>query len=124
MSRLLTTIHINIGLLYSELSLLLGTIAFFHSVLFRLELSTIGPLVLFGDGHFYNSLVTAHGLIIVFGFIMPVTMGGFMNLITPILLYAPDMIFPRMNNMSMWVFGGGGVLLVLGVFTEDGIASG
>jgi len=72
MARLLTTVHINIGMLYFEFSLLLGGLAFFHSALFRMELSSIGPLVLFGDGHFYNSLVTAHGLIIVFGFIINV----------------------------------------------------
>jgi len=117
-------VHANIGILYSEFSFILGAAAFFQSLIFRAELSTLGPFVLFGDGHFYNGLVTAHGLVIVFGFIMPIAMGGVINFLVPILLFAPDMVFPRMNNLSLWVFVGGVCLLVVGFFSRGGIAGG
>ena len=70
MTRFFTLVHLNIGVLYFEVASLLGVLAGLQSLVFRLELSSLGSVVLLGDGHFYNCLVTAHGLIIVFGFII------------------------------------------------------
>jgi heme/copper-type cytochrome/quinol oxidase subunit 1 len=36
----------------------------------------------------------------IFAFIMPVVLGGFLNYYGPVMAGFPDMIFPRMNNMS------------------------
>ena len=42
----------------------------------RTDLALIGVGVLFGDYQMYNVLITAHGLVMIFGFIMPVVLGG------------------------------------------------
>jgi len=65
--------------LYLVVSLFCGFIGFIYSLLIRFELSVFGVFILFGDYQFYNVLITAHGLIMIFGFIMPVVLGGFIN---------------------------------------------
>ena len=57
----------------------------------------------------------------VFMFAMPV-FTGFANCIMPLQIGAPDMAFPRLNALSLWLFLGGGFLLCLGFFTNDGAA--
>ena len=43
-----------------------------------------------------------HGLIMVFGAIMPAFV-GFANWQIPMMIGAPDMAFARMNNWSFWL---------------------
>jgi len=63
-------------------------------------LLSLGVSVLFGDYQFYNCIITAHGLLMIFAFIMPVVLGGFVNYWLPVLFGCPDMVFPRLNNLS------------------------
>ena len=60
------------------------------------------PGLQFVDPEFFNQLTTMHGLIMVFGAIMPAFV-GFANWQIPMMIGAPDMAFARMNNWSFWL---------------------
>ena len=69
----------------------------------------------------YNQFVTLHGLIMVFGAIMPAFV-GFANWMVPLQIGASDMAFARMNNFSFWLLPPAAVLLVGAFFTGGGAA--
>ena len=60
---------------------------------------------------FFNQLTTMHGLIMVFGAIMPAFV-GFANWMVPLQIGASDMAFARMNNFSFWLLPVAAVMLV------------
>lgn len=77
-----------------------GIVATVFSIIMRIELTAPGAQILAGNSHLYNVIITAHGLLMLFWFLMPILMGGFGNWFVPLLIGAPDMAFPRLNNIS------------------------
>ena len=59
-----------------------------------------------------------------FGFIMPVTTGGFANYFIPILLSLPDMVFPRLNMSSFFIYVVAGLMILVSSYIEEGIGTG
>ncbi len=121
MRWLTTTNHKDIGTLYLWFAFIMllsgGTLA----LLIRAELFQPGLQVVNPD--FFNQLTTLHGLIMVFGAIMPAFV-GFANWQVPMMIGAPDMAFPRMNNWSFWLLPVAAGLLISSFFVPGGASSG
>ena len=95
-----TTNHKDIGTLYLWTALIMFFVAGGMALLIRVELFQPGHRLM--DPDFYNQMVTFHGLIMVFGVIMP-AFAGLANWQIPMMIGAPDMALPRLNNWSFWL---------------------
>ncbi len=96
-----TTDHKKIGIMY-------GYTAFFgflfggvEALLIRLQLAQ--PNNDFLSAAEYNSMMTMHGVVMVFLFVMPMA-AAFFNYLLPLMVGARDVAFPRMNALSYWIF--------------------
>ena len=113
----MSTNHKDIGILYLITSALVGFIAVAFTVYMRMELMEPGVQYMClneageaaarlasggtdchaPNGHLWNVLVTAHGILMMFFVVIPALFGGFGNYFMPLQIGAPDMAFPRMN---------------------------
>ena len=116
-----STNHKDIGTMYLWFSFIMlfagGTMA----LLIRAELFQPGLQIV--QPEFFNQLTTLHGLIMVFGVIMPGFV-GFANWQVPMMIGAPDMAFPRMNNWSFWLLPVAGTMLLGSFFVPGGASAG
>ena len=126
----MSTNHKDIGILYIFTAAALGIISVGFTMFMRLELMNPGVQYMCMEGlaaaectpngHLWNVLVTAHGILMMFFIVIPLLFGGFGNYFMPLMIGAPDMAFPRMNNLSFWLFFAGAMLAVLSVFMPGG----
>jgi len=111
-SWLLTGDHKRIGIMY------LVTISFFFALgsmfagAIRLELTS--PDGLFLESETYNKIFSAHGIVMVFFFLVPAVPAIFGNFLVPIMIGAKDVAFPRLNLMSYYMFLTAGILFLIG----------
>lgn len=95
-----TTNHKDIGTLYLFLALFMFFVGGSMALVIRAELFEPGHR--FVDPNFFNSMTTLHGLIMLFGVVMP-AFTGLANWQIPMMIGAPDMALPRLNNWSFWI---------------------
>ena len=72
------------------------------ATIIRLEMAYPGVGILAGDNAQYLSIVTAHGVIMVFFMAMPMLFGFFGNFLLPTQMGVHDVAFPRMNSAAFW----------------------
>ena len=118
---LFTTNHKDIGTMYLWFSFAMFMIAGLFALVIRAELFQPGLQIV--DPNFFNMMTTLHGLVMVFGAIMPAFV-GLANWQVPLMIGAPDMALPRMNNWSFWILPFAGILLLAPMFVGGNFASG
>jgi cytochrome c oxidase subunit 1 len=110
-SWLTTHDHKRIAILFA-----LGVSAFFFiggiaATLIRLELATpAGDLV---SNAAYDKLFTAHGVIMVWLFLIPSIPSVFGNFLIPLMIGARDLAFPRLNLTSWYLYMLGGAIVLV-----------
>jgi cytochrome c oxidase subunit I len=117
---LFTTNHKDIGTLYLWFSAIMFFAGGTMALLIRAELFMPGLQLVQPD--FFNQLTTLHGLVMIFGAIMPAFV-GFANWQVPLMIGAPDMAFARMNNWSFWLLPPAALLLLGSFLVPGGAAS-
>ncbi|MCH8536150.1 MAG: cytochrome c oxidase subunit I [Alkalimonas sp.] len=114
---LFTTNHKDIGSMYLIFALVMFFIGGAMAMVIRLEL--FQPGLQFVDPQFFNQMTTVHGLIMVFGAVMP-AFTGLANWMIPMMIGAPDMALPRMNNWSFWILPFAFLILLMTLFMPGG----
>jgi cytochrome c oxidase subunit 1 len=114
---LYTTNHKDIGSLYLWFSFSMFLLGGAFALVIRAEL--FQPGLQFIEPAFFNQMTTMHGLIMVFGAVMPAFV-GLANWLIPMMIGAPDMALPRMNNWSFWLLPFAFSIMVSTMFMEGG----
>ncbi|NCX87844.1 MAG: cytochrome c oxidase subunit I, partial [Betaproteobacteria bacterium] len=114
---LYATNHKDIGTMYLWFSFVMLLSGGVLALTLRVELFQPGIQIV--QPEFFNQLTTMHGLIMVFGAIMPAFV-GFANWQVPLMIGASDMAFARMNNFSFWLLPPAALLLVGSFFVPGG----
>jgi len=112
-----TTNHKDIGTMYLIFSFIMFLSGGVMALTIRAELFQPGLQIV--QPEFFNQLTTMHGLVMVFGAIMPAFV-GFANWMLPLMIGASDMAFARMNNWSFWLLPVAAILLIGSFFVPGG----
>ncbi|ARU28330.1 cytochrome c oxidase subunit I [Cellvibrio sp. PSBB006] len=114
---LYTTNHKDIGSMYLWFSFAMFLLGGVFALVIRAELFQPGLQIV--DPNFFNQMTTMHGLVMVFGAVMPAFV-GLANWMVPMMIGAPDMALPRMNNWSFWILPFAFAMLTSTLFMEGG----
>jgi len=120
-SWLTTHDHKRIAVLYAvsiTLFFFLGGVA---AAVIRLQLATPNGTLVTPDS--YNKLFTAHGIIMVWLFLIPSIPSVLGNFLVPMMIGARDLAFPRLNLASWYLYITGGII-VLWALLAGGVDTG
>lgn len=91
--------HKVIGIQYGLTSIFVLLVGGLFAILFRIELAQ--PAMQFLSNEQYNTLFSAHGIVMIVGILLGV--GAMINYLVPLMIGASDMAFPRLNAFSYWI---------------------
>jgi cytochrome c oxidase subunit I len=114
-SWLLTGDHKRIAILYLisiSFFFLLGGVA---AALIRVEL--LSPTGVWLETDTYNKVFSAHGILMIFFFLIPSIPAVFGNFFLPMMIGARDLAFPRLNLLSWYVYVLAGILMIVAMLT-------
>ena len=109
-----------IGIQYGITSIVVLLVGGILALIFRLELSWPGLQFLTVES--YNTIFSAHGIIMIASILLGV--GAMINYLAPMMIGASDMAFPRLNAFSYWVSIPSAVLIMAGMVIGDGWETG
>ena len=107
-----------IGIQYTCVATAIALVGLALSLLMRLQLAF--PNLSLLDASVYYQFITMHGMIMVVFFLTALFLGGFGNLLIPLMCGARDMVFPYVNMLSFWVFVLAVLVLVASFFVPGG----
>jgi cytochrome o ubiquinol oxidase subunit 1 len=114
-----TVDHKRIGIMYVILALVMLLRGFSDAIMMRAQ-----QAIAFGGSegylpqHHYDQIFTAHGVIMIFFFAMPLVT-GLMNFVVPLQIGARDVAFPFLNNFSFWMTTAGAVIVMMSLFVGE-----
>jgi cytochrome c oxidase subunit I len=114
-SWLFTVDHKRIGILYLVFLTLFFAVGGMFAGLVRLNL--ISPTGAIMDNDTYNRTFTAHGVVMLFLFLIPSIPAMMGNFFVPIMIGAKDMAFPKLNLASWYVWMAGAMCAIFALIT-------
>lgn len=118
---LLSTNHRRISIMYFVFVLITSFTGLILATIIRIELAYPGKIFLANNSEKYLTLISLHGIVMVFFVVIPVIFGAFGNFLLPTQLGVRDVAFPRLNSFMFWVTPSGFVLLLHIVFFDKNI---
>ena len=109
---MLTTNHRRLAILYFAFIAVTGFTGLVLATIIRLELAYPGQFFLSQNAERYLTVISLHGIVMVFFVVIPVIFGAFGNFLLPTQLGIRDVAFPRLNSFMFWVTPAGFVMLL------------
>jgi cytochrome c oxidase subunit 1 len=112
-SWLFTTDHKRVAILYLCSVTLMFFIGGAAATLIRFNLLT--PRGTLATAELYNKLFTAHGVVMVWFFLIPIIPTALGNFVLPLMIGAKDLAFPKLNLLSWYVFMAGAAVTITAI---------
>ena len=109
--------HKRIGIMYGITLAVVFLLGGVFALLVRFELLLPGETIM--TAATYNQLFSLHGIVMVFGFLVPSIPAFFGNIILPLHLGAKDVAFPRLNLASYYFYLTGAVLILVAMLVGN-----
>lgn len=114
--------HKKIGIAYMVTSIFGFAVAGILALGIRTQLAV--PNNTFLVGQQYNEILTMHGVLMLFFFIIPFGLVGLGNYLLPLHLGVRDVALPRVNTFGFWLFLFSMILLIISYFNGGSAAVG